>query len=283
MTPSLEPTSVRPSRARRAGASLLELQVAMIVLGVAVTGLCPLVVMQARLARKLETQPVGPDNPQVIRGVRMLDGSPFSGQGFAAAPPATVLQPQPDGWVRRLGVAASFAVERPGAAVHAAAGPDRPRRRRRLGLLGERLVDRHRRLGQRRRLSFPARRLGERAGQSGPSAGSSPAGITSWPRGCRRPRTPRTRPTRSPTRRTTRSRFPSTRPPAPAARLVWTDLGVYYLDATFQVTLAGSTSGTVIADAIQLVPAGALNSVTITTPAATTSDGATVRVRVVGQ
>lgn len=63
----------------------------------------------------------------------------------------------------------------------------------------------------------------------------------------------------------------------------WTDLGVYYLDATFQVTLAGSTSGTVIADAVQLVPAGALNSVTITTPAATTSDGATIRVRVVGQ
>jgi hypothetical protein len=62
----------------------------------------------------------------------------------------------------------------------------------------------------------------------------------------------------------------------------WTDLGVYYLGATFQVTLPGSTTGKVIADGIQLVPAGALNSVTISTPAATTPDGATVRVKVTG-
>ena len=105
---------MRPSRDRRAGASLLELQVAMVVFGIAVSGLCPLVVMQARLVRKIETQPVGPDNPQVIRGVRMLDGTPFSGQGIGRGPAADgAPSAQPDAWVRRLGIAASFAVDAP--------------------------------------------------------------------------------------------------------------------------------------------------------------------------
>ena len=62
----------------------------------------------------------------------------------------------------------------------------------------------------------------------------------------------------------------------------WTDLGIYYLGASTQVTLAGSASGDVIADGVQVVPAAALNAVTITTPAASTADGATVRVKVTG-
>ncbi|HEY2156218.1 MAG TPA: hypothetical protein VGH33_11350 [Isosphaeraceae bacterium] len=273
---------MRPPRARRAGVSLLELQVAMIVLGVAVTGFCPLVVMQARLARKLETQPVGPDNPQVIRGVRMLDGSPFSGQGFAAAPPATVLQPQPDGWVRRLGLAASFAVNAP-------AQPFTP-------LPVQTVLDDD--AGSGFSASGWANAKDTSANDddyhslavdsaSGPAtwtfSGLVPGRyhvMTSW--------VPKAQNAKDATYLFTDASddpvaIPVDQTAGPGGSPPWADLGVYYLDATFQVTLPGSTSGTVIADAIQLVPAGALNSVTITTPAATTADGATVRVRVTGQ
>jgi hypothetical protein len=62
----------------------------------------------------------------------------------------------------------------------------------------------------------------------------------------------------------------------------WTDLGVYYLDATFAISLSASNNGAVIADGVQLVPASALHSVTITTPVSTTDTGATVRVKVTG-
>jgi hypothetical protein len=274
---------VRPPRARRAGTSLLEVQVAIIVLGVAVTGICPLVVMQSRLVRKLETQPVGPDNPQVIRGVRMLDGVAFSGQGFAAAPPATVLQPQPDGWVRRLGVAASFAVDAP-------AQPFTP-------LPVQTILDDDAGSG----FSATGWSTGTDAtandgdyhslpvdSASGPATwtftGLVPGRyhvMASW--------VPKAQNAKDATYSFSdadgdpfaipvdQTSGPGGSPP------YWTDLCVYYLGATFQVTLGGSTSGTVIADAIQLVPAGALNSVTITTPAATTDDGATVRVKVTAQ
>ena len=43
-----------PRRGARPAFSLLELQVAFVVFGVALTGLCPLVVMQTRHARNLE-------------------------------------------------------------------------------------------------------------------------------------------------------------------------------------------------------------------------------------
>ena len=43
----------------------------------------------------------------------MLDGQPAPGQGFAAEPSWTVLQPQPDAWVRRLNVAATFRADAP--------------------------------------------------------------------------------------------------------------------------------------------------------------------------
>lgn len=272
---------MKPIRARRRGVSLLELQVAMIVLGVAVSGLCPLVVMQARLVRKLETQAVGPDNPQVIRGVRMLDGAAFSGQGLAAAPPTTVLQPQPDAWVRRLGVPASFAVNAPaqpftalpvqttlddsnpgfsasgwstaadasanngGYRKLAADSPNGPATWTFTGLVPGRY---------RVMASWVANAQNSRGAtysftDGGGDAVAVPVDQTTVPGGS---------------------------PP------YWTELGVYYLDATFQVSLAGSISGSVVADGIQLIPAGARNSVTITTPAATTSDGATVRARVTG-
>jgi hypothetical protein len=101
---------VTSSRLDRPGTSLLEIQVALIVLAIAVAGLCPLVVMQAKLLRGIEN--LGPNhnpNPQLIRGVRIIDGLPFDGATHQQpAPPLTVLLPQPDAWVRRLGVAASF-------------------------------------------------------------------------------------------------------------------------------------------------------------------------------
>jgi hypothetical protein len=100
---------LRPRRSRRAGSTFLELQVALVVFSIAIAGLCPLVVMQSRLIRKLETQAVGSPNPQLIPGVRMLDGQPAPVQGSAGDPVLwTALQPQPDAWVRRLGVAATF-------------------------------------------------------------------------------------------------------------------------------------------------------------------------------
>jgi hypothetical protein len=273
---------VRPSRARRAGASLLEIQVAMIVLGVAVTGLCPLVVMQARLARKLETQPVGPDNPQVIRGVRMLDGTPFSGHGFAAAPPATVLQPQPDGWVRRLGIPASFALNAP-------AQPFTP-------LPVQTALDDDAGPGFSASGWANARDASANDGDYHSLASDSTSGPAAWTFSGLVPGryhvmaswVPKAQNAKDATYLFTDAAddpvaIPVDQTAGPGGSPGWTDLGVYYLDATFRVTLGGSTSGTVVADAIQLVPAGAVNSVTITTPAATTFDGAAVRVRVVGQ
>ena len=253
----------------------------MVVFGIAVSGLCPLVVMQARLVRKIETQPVGPDNPQVIRGVRMLDGSPFSGQGFAAAPPPTVLRPQPDAWVRRLGVAASFAVDAPSQSFTAVpvqttlddadAG---------FAASGwSTATDASANGGTYHKLAAAA---------SGGPATWSFTGLVpgryhvmaSWVAGALNARD-------ATYSFTDASGDPISMPVdqrsvSGASAPYWTDLGVYYLNASFQVTLPGSASGDVIADGVQLVPAGALNAVTITTPAATTADGASVRVKVVG-
>jgi hypothetical protein len=54
------------------------------------------------------------------------------------------------------------------------------------------------------------------------------------------------------------------------------DLGVYYLDASYQITLGGSGTGRVVADAVRLVPvAPADNSVTIVRPPTPPADGVT--------
>jgi hypothetical protein len=73
----------------RAGYSLLELQAALVVFGVAVLGLCPLVVMQSRQLKKLEDR--------------------FSPQTTYYLVPST------DPWAQKLGAAASSAVQDPGA------------------------------------------------------------------------------------------------------------------------------------------------------------------------
>jgi hypothetical protein len=99
---------MREPQRRRTGATYLELQVSLLVLCIALAGLCPLVVMQSRLLMKFEAGSPGGDNLQVIRGVQVIDGEPYTGAEGDPMPPPAILQPRGDGWVRRLGVAASF-------------------------------------------------------------------------------------------------------------------------------------------------------------------------------
>ena len=92
----------------RRGITLLEVQVALIVLGITLAGICPILIVQSKLLRKFESRPAGSKNLQVVLGQRMVDGVPYVTGGATA--PVAVLQPQPDNWVRRLGISATFAV-----------------------------------------------------------------------------------------------------------------------------------------------------------------------------
>jgi prepilin-type N-terminal cleavage/methylation domain-containing protein len=69
----------------RAGFTILELEVAMVVFGIALMGICPLVVMYSKQLRKLEMR----FNPQTIY----------------------YLVPSADVWARKLGAAASVATQ----------------------------------------------------------------------------------------------------------------------------------------------------------------------------
>src|SRR5947207_819536 len=75
----------RPCGSSRSGFSMLELEVALVVFGFGLTGLCPLVVMHSRQLKKLEER--------------------FS--------PATTyyLIPSSEAWARKLGAAASLSTE----------------------------------------------------------------------------------------------------------------------------------------------------------------------------
>lgn len=84
--------SFNPSKyTLRIGFSLLELQVAFVVFGIALAGLGPLVVMQSRQVRELES--------------RFDDQTTY------------YLVPSTDAWARKLGAAASIETEDPGAAA----------------------------------------------------------------------------------------------------------------------------------------------------------------------
>lgn len=74
---------------RRRGFSLLEVQVAFVLLGIAIAGVGPLVVMQMKLARKFENG----FNPQTSY---FRPGTTF------------YLVPRPDVWERKLGIAATL-------------------------------------------------------------------------------------------------------------------------------------------------------------------------------
>ena len=102
----------------RAGHTLLEIQVALIVLGVALAGLCPILVTQSKLLRRIESRwrtfdsiPIGSENPQLIRGHRIVDGDLYVPEDGTATSTVAVLQPSADAWVRRLGMPAAFASE----------------------------------------------------------------------------------------------------------------------------------------------------------------------------
>lgn len=99
----------RPGRHRnRPGTALLEIQVAIVVLGIALVGACPLIVMQMKLLRRFEAKGTGPSAPPRVLGQRLVDGVPAVPAGQDAAPPVTVIHPHPDRWVRRLGGAATL-------------------------------------------------------------------------------------------------------------------------------------------------------------------------------
>jgi hypothetical protein len=262
---------------------LLEIQVALVVFGVATAGLCPLVVMQARLLRKVETQAVGASNPQLIRGVRVRDGAAAPGEGNAAAPSWTVLQPQPDAWVRRLGGAASFEAIAPSQgftplpttatvddadAGFAAIGWSRAGSTSAVGG-GYTAVPSHA-IVQPAVWSFDSLTPGRYhvsvswVGQAGNARDATYMFVD----GAGQPSVVRVDQT------TTSGDGPP----------YWFDLGVVYLGASFQVSLGPSATGQVVADAVQLVPAGALNTVTISRPAAPAGSGGglTVGFKVVG-
>jgi len=85
---------------RRAGFSILETQVAFLLLGIGLAGVCPLIVMQVRLSRRVATgfnqngylQPVTPTAPAQ----------------------RTYLVMSPDPWARKLGFPAGLAGTSPG-------------------------------------------------------------------------------------------------------------------------------------------------------------------------
>ena len=87
------PRAARPQR-RRAGFTMLEVQVAFILLGIGLAGACPLIAMQSRLSTKVAAgfgqnglfQPVTPASPAQ----------------------RTFLVPQPDRWRRKLGASATL-------------------------------------------------------------------------------------------------------------------------------------------------------------------------------
>src|SRR5262245_32439933 len=88
-------------RRRRAGFSILEAQVAFIMLGIALAGVCPLIVMQVKLSKRVTA---GFDqNGQLRPGGR------------------TFLVMQTDRWPRKLGAAAGLSAN-PGSGTPTAAG-----------------------------------------------------------------------------------------------------------------------------------------------------------------
>jgi prepilin-type N-terminal cleavage/methylation domain-containing protein len=80
---------VSPPVARRRGFTILELEVAMVLFGVALTGVCPLMVMYSKQLKNMQ----GRFNPQT----------------------AYYLVPSSDAWTRKLGAAASVVTQDPGA------------------------------------------------------------------------------------------------------------------------------------------------------------------------
>jgi hypothetical protein len=258
----------------------------MVIFGIALAGLCPLVVMQLKSIRRIESQGVGAGNLQVIRGVRMIGSQAYVSLDGTSGPPTTILLPQPDAWVRRLSVSASFlatAPAQPYTPLPAQSSTDDAD----TGFTSS--------AGWTTVVGAGSVGVGYRS----LAVGNTTAGPATWAFSGL-----------TPGRYTVMASYVPDTQNAGDATYTFTDgggnavsqpvnqkvaptgasdaapykaLGVFYLGASPQFQLGASTTGRVVADSIQLVPAGSFNTVTITTPATTTEGVSQVRVKAVAR
>ena len=92
--------TTRPDRKRRRGYTFLEVQVAFLLLGIGLAGVCPLVVMQLKLARKID------------QGYNPLNAN-FHGTAPGAGVVPFYVVPPGSSWARKLGVSASLSTTPP--------------------------------------------------------------------------------------------------------------------------------------------------------------------------
>ena len=251
--------------------SYLEIQVALVVLGIGLAGVCPLVLMQLKLLRKLESPDPAVSGLQVIGGVRIEDGQVYVPQGGAPAPVARILQPRADAWVRRLGLAST--IEASVTPLSYAVTPSQQVVA--VGVPG---------------FSAQGWTPGQDPSEVGSgiysrSPGDSASGPASWDFAGIAPGYYRVAATWPPDSQNASDATytltgASGNPPGPQdqrAAPSASGLGVYYLDQTLHVELAVSTTGRVVADSIRVTP---LSQVQIRVPVAPTSAGFGVSVQV---
>jgi type II secretory pathway pseudopilin PulG len=263
------------TNARRLGATYLEVAVAMVVFAIALAGLCPLMVMQLRLLRKIESPDAGSTNLQLIRGARMLDGTPSLPSGQSEAALARVIRPQPDAWVRRLGALAAFQASATSQSYQTVPSQQTVA----VGDSG---------------FSADGWTAGQNPAQTGTGiftrSPTDPAsGPASWTFGAIAPGYYRVLALWPPSSGNTTSASYTLNlgsVPVPASPMNQqslppsTGLGVFFLNGSLVVELAGSDTARVVADAVRIVP---LNAITILAPAAQASGGYQVSVGVVPQ
>jgi hypothetical protein len=257
---------MRSSRRRRAGVSYLEIMVAMVVLGIGLAGICPLILMQLKLLRKLES-PSPSSSSQVIGGVRIEDGLVYVPESPVSTPMARVLQPQPDAWVRRLGLRATI---QSGVTPQTLPLPTTPSLQ--VVAVGDAAF------------SAPNWTAGQDPAEIGSgvywrSPGDAATGPASWDfagisRGYYRVVATWSGDSRNASDATYTltgidgSPLTSPAPQDQRAAPLATGLGLFYLDQTLHVELSVSETGRVVADAIRIIP---LNKVQILVPVAGTS------------
>jgi prepilin-type N-terminal cleavage/methylation domain-containing protein len=101
----------------RNGYTLLELVVAMTVLGIALTGLFPLMIMQSRTVESLELQYTsqGDGNTPVFRSQLTSTVNAIGRANYGSAVNPWYLVPSADPWARKLGAAAGVSNSKPAA------------------------------------------------------------------------------------------------------------------------------------------------------------------------
>ncbi len=127
----MRPSNARGRREARPGFTLLEVQVAFVLLGIGLAGLCPLVVMQLRLSRVLargnaQSRESFTLNTYARPAPRLSPATPYLWpHPFDPANPDRTyfLVPEPDPWLRRLGNPATLQTDPPAPQAGAASGP----------------------------------------------------------------------------------------------------------------------------------------------------------------